>query len=97
MPPQEEMPGMNVLAVIMQAPADIMNLATRQMTEGIEVMNAGVGRLATEMAAPPTLPAGLPPIPGVPAAAPPAAPPMAGPAAMAPGLFVGARKSRLIR
>lgn len=77
--PNGELPGANVLAVVMAAPTDILGLATRQLTETMGVFNMGVQRLGAEVARPPALPAGLPalpaglpfPFPGM-AAAPPA-------------------------
>jgi len=80
MPNGVELPGANVLAVVMAAPTDILGLATRQLTETMGVFNMGVQRLGAEVARPPALPAGLPalpaglppfPFPGM-AAAPPA-------------------------
>jgi len=82
----EQLPGMNVLAVIMQAPADIMELATRQITETVDIFGAGVQRMGAELAVPPDI-AGLalPPLPGMaPAAAPPAAAPPAATRGRAP-------------
>lgn len=59
-----ELPGQNVLAVMLQAPTDILGLATRQVTETLGVFNSGVQRLAVELATPPSL-AGLQlPLPG---------------------------------
>lgn len=78
--PNGQLPGANVLAVIMAAPTDILGLATRQLTETMGVFNLGVQRLGAEVTKPPALPAGLPalpaglppfPFPGM-AAAPPA-------------------------
>ena len=71
----EQLPGANVLTVIMQAPLELMGLATRQITEVVDVFGAGAQRLGAELAAPPELAAlpMLPPLPGMaPAAAPPA-------------------------
>lgn len=71
----EQLPGANVLALIMQVPVDVMGLATRQITETVDTFGAGVQRLGAELAVPPDI-AGLalPPLPGMaPAAAPPAA------------------------
>lgn len=74
MPNGVELPGANVLAVVMAAPTDILGLATRQLTETMGVFNMGVQRLGAEVARPPALPAGLPPFPfpGMSQAAPPA-------------------------
>ena len=81
MPNGNQLPGANVLAVVMAAPTDILGLATRQITETMGVFNMGVQRLGAEVARPPALPAGLPalpaglppfPFPGMAAAAPPA-------------------------
>ncbi len=59
----EQLPGMNILNVLAQAPMEFMSLATRQMTEVMTVMQSGVTRLSAEMASPPALPAGLPAMP----------------------------------
>lgn len=63
MPNGAELPGANVLAVVMAAPTDILGLATRQLTETMGVFNMGVQRLGAEVARPPALPAGLPALP----------------------------------
>lgn len=63
MPNGVELPGANVLAVIMAAPTDILGLATRQLTETMGVFNLGVQRLGAEVTKPPALPAGLPSLP----------------------------------
>lgn len=63
MPNGVELPGANVLAVVMAAPTDILGLATRQITETMGVFNMGVQRLGAEVARPPALPAGLPALP----------------------------------
>lgn len=63
MPNGVELPGANVLAVIMAAPTDILGLATRQLTETMGVFNLGVQRLGAEVSRPPALPAGLPALP----------------------------------
>jgi len=77
-----QLPGTNVLTVIMQAPADVVGLATRQMTEAVDIFGMGMQRLGAELAVPPDI-AGLalPPLPGM---APAAAPPAAAPPAAAP-------------
>lgn len=59
----QQLPGMNVLAVVMAAPADVINLATRHVTETMQIFNMGVTRLSAELAVPPALPTGLPPLP----------------------------------
>jgi hypothetical protein len=59
----DQLPGMNILAVVMQAPTDIMGLATRQLTEAMSVFNLGFQKLGTELAVPPALPQGLPALP----------------------------------
>lgn len=69
----DQLPGANVLAVMMQAPTDIMGLATRQITEAVDTVGAGIQRFSAELAVPPDI-AGLafPPLPGMaPAGAPP--------------------------
>jgi len=90
----EQLPGMNVLAVMMQLPADVMDLATRQITETVDTFGAGIQRMGAELAVPPDI-AGLalPPLPGMaPAAAPPAAaPPVAVARGRAPVSGVQAR------
>jgi len=58
-----DLPGMNLLAVALQAPADLLNLATRQVNETLAVMNNGVQRMAMELSVPPALPQGLPALP----------------------------------
>jgi len=63
MPNGVELPGANVLAVVMAAPTDILGLATRQLTETMSVFNIGVQRLGAEVSRPPALPAGLPALP----------------------------------
>lgn len=63
MPNGVELPGANVLAVVMAAPTDILGLATRQLTETMGVFNMGVQRLGAEVARPPALPAGIPALP----------------------------------
>jgi hypothetical protein len=78
----EQLPGANVLAVVMQAPMDIMGLASRQITEAVDTFGVGMERLGAELAVPPDI-AGLalPPLPGMaPAGAPPAGAPAAAPA-----------------
>lgn len=74
---QVQLPGANVLAVLMAAPTDIISLATRHITETMGVFNAGVQRLGIELTKPPTLPAGFPfpgfpGLPGMPGAGAPA-------------------------
>ena len=97
----DQLPGANVLAVMMQAPTDIMGLATRQITEAVDTVGAGVQRFSAELAVPPDI-AGLalPPLPGMaPAGAPPvgatqAAPPVTGTQARA--LTRTTQRSRII-
>lgn len=91
----DEIPGANVMAVVMNAPPDIMNMATRHVTEVINTMNAGVSALGAEMARPPVLPSGMPALPGMPAFGQTTSEAPA-PAPAAPTMF-GARKTRLIR
>lgn len=85
-----ELPGQNVLAVMLQAPTDILGLATRQVTETLGVFNSGVQRLAVELATPPSL-AGLqlPMIPGFGMGA--VTPPVSVPAGVGIGIQAGAR------
>lgn len=90
----DEMPGANVMAVVMNAPPDIMNMATRHVTEVINTMNAGVSALGSELARPPILPSGMPTLPGMPAFGQAAQEPATAPAV--PAMF-GAKKTRLIR
>lgn len=79
------LPGANILAVVMAAPTDLMNLATRNIQDVMGVFNAGVQKFTAAAAAPPGIPslpagifpAGFPMFPGMPgaaAAAPPAPP-----------------------
>ncbi len=58
-----QLPGGQVLSVIMAAPTDILGLATRQMTETLSTFNVGMQRFAAAAATPPALPAGLPTLP----------------------------------
>ena len=70
----DQLPGANVLALMMQAPTDIMGLATRQITEAVDTFGMGMQRLGAELAVPPERAGvpGLPPLPGMaPAGAPP--------------------------
>lgn len=60
---QPQLPGGQVLAVIMAAPTDIMGLMTRQMTEAMSTFNVGIQRFAAAAVVPPALPAGLPAVP----------------------------------
>lgn len=84
------LPGANILAVVMAAPTDLMNLATRNMQDVMSVFNAGVQRFTAAAAVPPApptlpagfLPAGFPLLPGMPGAA--AAPGGGAPPAPAP-------------
>lgn len=68
---QMQLPGANVLAVIMTLPTNIMSLVSRQATEAMSVMTMDVQRLGAEMAKPPALPTALPfglpmlPLPGL--------------------------------
>ena len=72
-----ELPGANVLTLALQAPADALALATRQVTETMGLFTVGVQALGAELATPPSM-AGLalPELPGLPGmvAAPAAAP-----------------------
>jgi len=80
----EQLPGANVLAVVMQAPTDIMGLATRQITEAVDTFGIGMQRLSAELAVPPEITGmpGLPPLPGLmPAGAPSVGAPQAAPPA----------------
>jgi len=63
----DQIPGANVMTVLMQAPTDIMGLATRQVTETVDTFGAGIQRLSAELAVPPEIKSmpGLPPLPGV--------------------------------
>ena len=73
-----ELPGANVLTLALQAPADVLSLATRQATETMSLLTVGVQALGAELATPPSM-AGLalPGLPGMaPAPAPAAATPM---------------------
>ena len=69
-----ELPGANVLALALQAPADALALATRQVTETMGLFTVGVQALGAELATPPSM-AGLalPELPGLPGMAPAAA------------------------
>lgn len=64
-----ELPGANILALMMQAPTDAMALATKQVTETMAVLSMGAQAFGAELATPPSM-AGLalPPFPGMPAA-----------------------------
>lgn len=95
-------PGGQALSVILAAPTDILGLATRQVTETLNVFNVGIQRFGAAAAQPPVLPAGLPALPaGLPAL--PAGFPMFGqqspsqpaPAAQAIGSQAGAASRRV--
>jgi len=63
----DQLPGANVLALMMQAPADVVGLATRQMTEAVDTFSIGVQRLGAELAVPPDIAGmGLPMLPAFP-------------------------------
>lgn len=69
--PNAQLPGANLLAFALAAPTDLLNLATRQMTEAMGMMSMKAQQLGTELAAVPAslplaLPQGLPfPFPGM--------------------------------
>lgn len=99
---QPQLPGGQVLTVIMAAPTDILGLATRQVTEVMNTFNLGAQRFAAAAATPPALPAGLPalpagfpqlPFPGMGGAG--AQPPAAPAAQAAIGLQAGAQVRRI--
>jgi hypothetical protein len=71
----DQLPGANVLAVMMQAPTDIMGLATRQITEAVDTVGAGIQRFSAELAVPPEI-SGMPVLPLLPGMAPAGAPPV---------------------
>ena len=89
----DQLPGANLLAVVMQAPTDIMGLATRQITEAVDTFGVGMQRLGAELAVPPGI-AGMPGFPPLPGMAPATAPPV-GAAQAAPAL--GTRSHSLTR
>jgi len=91
-----ELPGMNVMAVVMNAPMELMNLGTRQLTETMGVMSQGVSVLGMELSKPPVMPAGLalPPLPGM--GAPAAAPVKSTQPATVQSMYQ-AKQSRLLR
>lgn len=96
---QMQLPGANVLAVIMTLPTNIMSLVSRQATEAMSVMTMDVQRLGAEIAKPPALPTALPfglptfPFPGLgaPAGVPPAAAAAAPPQRFPPAARVRGR------
>lgn len=69
--PETQLPGANLLTFALTAPTDILNLATRQATEAMNLMSMKAQQLGTELAAVPAslplaLPQGLPfPFPGM--------------------------------
>lgn len=69
-----ELPGANIFALALQAPADALSLATKQVTETMGVFSLGMQTLGAELATPPSM-AGLalPELPGFPGMAPAAA------------------------
>jgi len=85
----QELPGMNVLAVMMQGPPELMNMGMRHATEAMNTMNMAASRVGAQLAVPPALPAGLQ-LPGLPT-------PAAAPPAAAPPAPMFAKKSRLIK
>lgn len=66
------LPGANVLEVVMAAPTDLLSLATRNTTDVLNTLNIGAQRLASAAAIPPiALPGSvggltLPQLPGFP-------------------------------
>jgi len=61
-----ELPGANVLNVLMNNLNTAMNMATRQVTEAVNTFGAGTQALVAELTKPPALPAGLPQLPALP-------------------------------
>jgi len=92
----EQLPGANVLAVLMQAPADIVGLAARQVTEVVDTFGVGVERLGVELAVPPEI-TGMPMFPPLPGMAPAGAPSAAPAAAPAVGIQGRAATRRGLR
>lgn len=79
--PEMPLPGANVLSVLMQVPTDVMNMATRQVTEAMGAASMRAQTLAMELSKPPVLPTNLPFLPAN------------LPFPMMPGMFPGATQN----